>query len=311
MLHREQREIGPRESLLLSAFYVTFGLLFGARVWWQPGAWAGLAYLTVFAVEKTLAMANVFVVTVIFSYFSAPEHYRHQALFRGVLGVVLLRTVEIGPGPAMVRSFDLLLPSSAVFVLVTGVRMQTVAEREREGRAGRGWLVRILERRLPVTREQHAERCFVRPADATTRRSALYAALLFLALVQIEFADPIVAVDSFPAILPITNDPFVVYTSNIFATPGLRVLYFARATMIERSRFPETALVLVFVGGKIVAADLLGIEKVPAAFSLGAVLAILAGGVAYGLRRTCPEPRPAARRNSGSRKTFSGLALSA
>ncbi len=294
VLHRERREIGPRESLMLSAFYVTLGLLFGGWVWWQLGAEAGLAYLTGFAVEKTLAMDNIFVIAMIFSYFAVPARYQHRVLFWGVLGVILLRAVMIGLGAALVEQFSWVLLLFAVFLLVTGAKMLWMDGKE-EVEAGGGRLVRFLESRLPVTRELHGERFFVRLADPATGRSALFATPLFLALVKIEIADLIFAVDSVPAIFAITTDPFIVYTSNIFAILGLRALYFALAAMIERFRYLNTALalVLVFIGGKIIAADLLGIEKVPAAFSLAVTLVILAAGVAYSLWRTRPEPRAA------------------
>lgn len=294
VLHRDRREIGPRESLLLSAFYVTLGLLFGGWVWWQLGSEAGLAYLTGFAVEKTLAMDNIFVIAMIFSYFAVPARYQHRVLFWGVLGVILLRAVMIGLGAALVEQFSWVLLLFAVFLLVTGVKMLWMDGTE-EVEPGGGRLVRFLESRLPVTRELHGERFFVRQADPATGRSALFATPLFLALVKIEVADLIFAVDSVPAIFAITTDPFVVYTSNIFAILGLRALYFALAAMIERFRYLKTALalVLVFIGGKIIAADLLGIEKVPAAFSLAVTLAILAAGVAYSLWRTRPELRAA------------------
>ena len=288
VLHRDNREIGVRESLMLSGLYIALGLGFGGWVWWALGSEPGLNYLTGFVVEKTLAMDNVFVIAMIFSFFAVPRVYQHRVLFWGILGVIVLRAIMIGLGAALVTNFSWVLYIFAAFLVATGVKMLLFAEKERP--VGENPLVRLMKRRLNVTEEHHGERFFVRRPHPVTGRPALFATPLFMALVMIEAADVIFAVDSVPAIFAITTDPFIVYTSNIFAILGLRALYFALAAMIHRFAYLKVALsvVLIFIGSKIFVADLLGIGKIPPAVSLGVTFAILASGVAYSLWRTRP-----------------------
>ena len=299
VLHRENREIGVRESLMLSALYIALGLGFGGWVWWALGAEPGLNYLTGFVVEKTLAMDNVFVIAMIFSFFAVPRVYQHRVLFWGILGVIVLRAIMIGLGAALVTHFSWVLYVFAAFLVATGVKMLLFAEAERP--VGENPLVRLMKRRLNVTEEHHGERFFVRRPHPATGRPALFATPLFMALVMIEVADVIFAVDSVPAIFAITTDPFIVYTSNIFAILGLRALYFALAAMIHRFAYLKVALamVLIFIGSKIFVADLLGIGKIPPAVSLGVTFAILASGVAYSLWRTRPGDGAAAPERAG------------
>ena len=288
LLNRGGRKINVRRSLVLSAFYIALGLGFGGWVWWALGSEPGLNYLTGFVVEKTLAMDNVFVIAMIFSFFAVPRVYQHRVLFWGILGVIVLRAIMIGLGAALVTNFSWVLYIFAAFLVATGVKMLLFAEKERP--VGENPLVRLMKRRLNVTEEHHGERFFVRRPHPVTGRPALFATPLFMALVMIEAADVIFAVDSVPAIFAITTDPFIVYTSNIFAILGLRALYFALAAMIHRFAYLKVALsvVLIFIGSKIFVADLLGIGKIPPAVSLGVTFAILALGVAYSLWRTRP-----------------------
>ena len=288
ILHRENRDIGVRESLMLSALYIALGLGFGGWVWWALGSEPGLNYLTGFVVEKTLAMDNVFVIAMIFSFFAVPRVYQHRVLFWGILGVIVLRAIMIGLGAALVTHFSWVLYIFAAFLVATGVKMLLFTESERP--VGENPLVRLMKRRMNVTEEHHGERFFVRLPHPATGRQVLFATPVFMALVMIEVADVIFAVDSVPAIFAITTDPFIVYTSNIFAILGLRALYFALAAMIHRFAYLKMALsvVLIFIGSKIFVADLLGIGKIPPAISLGVTFAILASGVAYSLWRIRP-----------------------
>jgi tellurite resistance protein TerC len=287
VLHKENREIGARESLALSAGYIGLGLAFGGWVWWYLGPQAGMEYLTGFAVEKALAMDNVFVIAMIFGFFAVPRLYQHRVLFWGILGVIVLRAAMIGLGAAIVSEFSWVLYVFAVFLIATGVKMLVFAEQEYD--VGNNPLLRFMKRRCNVTEEHHGERFFVRlPDPARPDRTALFMTPLFLALALIEVADVIFAVDSVPAIFAITTDPFIVYTSNIFAILGLRALYFALAAMVHRFRYLKYALagVLIFIGSKVFLADLLGINKVPPALSLGITFGILAAGVVLSLLRT-------------------------
>ena len=293
VLHRERREIGVRESLILSAFYIGLGLAFGGFVWWQLGAEAGMNYLAGFTVEKALAMDNVFVIAMIFAFFSVPRLYQHRVLFWGILGVIVLRALMIGFGAAVVAQFSWVLYLFAVFLIATGIKMIVLAEREYD--IGSNPVLRFMRRRFNVTQELHGDRFWVRKSHPVTGKVAWFATPLFLALVMIEMADVIFAIDSVPAILAITTDPFIVYTSNIFAILGLRALYFSLAALVHRFHYLKYALavVLVFIGSKIFVADLLGIQKFPPAVFLGATFAILATGVIWSLWKTRGEsPQP-------------------
>jgi tellurite resistance protein TerC len=285
VLHRKTHVVGIRESFVMSAVYIALGLAFGGFVWWSLGAAAGMAYVTGFAVEKALAMDNVFVIAMIFAYFGVPRLYQHRVLFWGILGVIVLRAVMIGVGAAVVAQAGWVLYIFAAFLIVTGVKLLFAAERSHD--LGGNPLLAWVKRRCNVTEVLHGERFFVRQADAAGRRR-WFMTPLFLALMTIEVADVIFAVDSVPAIFAISTDPFIVYTSNIFAILGLRALYFALAAMVDRFHYLKYALaaVLIFIGGKIFAADMLGLAKIPPAVSLSATFGMLAVGVGYSLWKT-------------------------
>ncbi len=293
ILHKQNKEIGVRESIKLSALYIALGLTFGGWVWWYLGSEAGLAYMTGFVVEKTLALDNVFVIALIFSFLAVPRLYQHRVLFWGILGVIVLRAIMIGVGATLVAEFAWLLYIFAAFLIVTGIKMLVVKEAEPD--VSKNVLVRFMRSRFNVTEEHHGERFFVKKENPKTGRMTWFITPLFMALVMVEVADVIFAVDSVPAIFAITTDPFIVYTSNIFAILGLRALYFALAAMIHRFRYlkPALAIVLIFIGSKIFLADLLGLEKFPAALSLGITFAIIAAGVVWSLLKTRGPQQPA------------------
>lgn len=294
VLHRDDHVIGVKESLWLSAGYIGMGLAFGAWVWWYVGSEAGMQYVTGFLVEKSLAMDNVFVIAMVFAFFAVPREYQHRVLFWGVLGVIVLRAIMIGLGTAIITNFSWVLYLFGAFLVITGIKMLVLANHVFD--IEHNPLLRWLRANLRLTALPHGNLFWVKlPApDArggppSTRPGAplvWWATPLFLALVFIEFVDLVFAVDSVPAIFAITQDPFVVYTSNIFAILGLRALYFALAAMIERFRYLKYALavVLVFIGGKIFAVNLTG--KLPAWISLSVTVGVLAAGVLYSLYRT-------------------------
>ncbi|GJD99270.1 TerC family protein [Methylobacterium isbiliense] len=290
ILHRKTREIGVRESLGMSGLYIALGLAFGGWVWWYLGQEAGMAYLTGFAVEKALAMDNVFVIAMIFAFFSVPRLYQHRVLFWGILGVIVLRAVMIGLGATIVAQASWVLYLFAVFLIATGVKMIVFADRHYD--VGTNPVLAFMRRRFNVTETLHGERFFIRQPAPLTGKPVWFMTPLFLALVMIEIADVIFAVDSVPAIFAITTDPFVVYTSNIFAILGLRALYFALAAMVDRFHYLKYALagVLLFIGSKIFLADLLGLEKFPPALSLGITFGLLAAGVLWSLWKTRDRP---------------------
>ena len=286
VLHRKRREIDVRESLILSALYVGLGIGFGGLVWWQLGETAGVHYITGFVVEKSLALDNVFVIALIFGFFAIPRQYHHRVLFWGILGVIFLRAFMIGVGATLVAEFSWLLYLFAAFLILSGIKMLRVGEKQPD--LSQNAAVKFLRQRFRMTEALHGERFFVHLPDPLNGRLVRHMTPMALALVVIEIADVIFAVDSVPAIFAITPDPYIVYTSNIFAILGLRALYFAMAAILHRFTYLKQALaiLLIFIGSKVFAANLLGLEKFPAIWSLGVTFLILAGGIGYSLWRT-------------------------
>ena len=276
VFHKTDHEIGVGESLRLSAFYITLGVLFSGFVWWQMDLESAKLYLTAFVVEKTLAMDNVFVIALIFSYFAIPRQYQHRVLFWGILGVIVLRGIMIGLGATLVAQYSWILYIFAAFLIFTGIKMLVTDDQHID--ISQNPVLRFLKRRLNVTEGLRGSAFFVQEPDPKSGKLMRYATPLFLALVLVEIADLVFAVDSVPAVFAITTDPFIVYTSNIFAILGLRALYFALAAL------------LVFIGSKIFVADLLGWEKFPANWSLMITFALLAAGVVFSLWKTRGQP---------------------
>jgi tellurite resistance protein TerC len=288
VLHKEDREIGVRESLLLSGGYIVIALIFGSWVWWYMGPESGMNYYTGYFIEKSLSMDNIFVMALIFSYLAIPRLYQHRVLFWGILGVIVLRAIMIGLGAALVTQFSWILYLFGAFLFVTGIKMWMIAEHEPD--ISKNPLLKFLRGHVRVTDTPRGNAFWVWEPDPASGRLVRFATPLFLALVLIECADIIFAVDSVPAIFAITTDPFIVYTSNIFAILGLRALYFALSAMMHRFRYLKyaLALVLVFIGAKIFLVGFIG--KVPPAISLSVTLGLIAGGVLYSLWKTRGEP---------------------
>jgi tellurite resistance protein TerC len=289
VLHKNSKEIEVKESLVLSAGYIGLAVIFGIWVWWYLGAVAGMNYFTGFAVEKSLAMDNVFVIAMIFGFFSIPRAYQYRVLFWGILGVIILRAIMIGVGATIVAQFSWVLYFFAAFLIFTGIKMILFADKEYD--VANNPVLRFMRKHFNVADKLHGEKFFVKLPDPNTGKVVTFMTPLFVALIMIEIADVIFAVDSVPAIFAITTDPFIVYTSNIFAILGLRALYFALAAMVNRFHYLKFALaaVLIFIGGKIFAADLLGIDKIPPAVSLLITFGLLTGGVFYSLWKTRDE----------------------
>jgi tellurite resistance protein TerC len=293
VLHKQDREMGIAESLKLSAFYITIALLFGAWVWAEKGADLGMKYYTGFFIEKALSIDNVFVISLIFTYFAIPRAYQYRALLWGIVAVIVLRGLMIGVGAAVVEQYHWVLYIFAAFLVVTGVKMLFAGDQPMD--VARNPLVRFISRQLRVTPELHGQRFLVRVADAKTGKRVLAATPLLLALVVINLADLVFAVDSVPAIFAIITDTFVVYTSNIMAILGLRALYFALAAMVHRFHYLKyaLALVLVFIGAKILVADLLlGGDKFPPALSLAITFGLILAGILYSLWMTRGQEEP-------------------
>jgi tellurite resistance protein TerC len=286
VLHKDNHQIGVAESLRMSAMYIILGLSFAGFVYWQMGTEPAAQYLTAFVVEKTLAMDNIFVIALIFGFFAIPREYQHRVLFWGILGVIVLRGIMIGLGATLVEHYSWVLYVFAVFLIFTGIKMLFVDEASHDLSGNK--LVQFMRKRFRVTDELHGNSFIVKQPDPRTGKLVRFATPLLLALVMIEIADLVFAVDSVPAVFTITTDPYIVYTSNIFAILGLRALYFALAAILHRFAYLKYALslLLVFIGSKIFIADLMGWEKFPPTWSLGITFAILGAGVVFSLWKT-------------------------
>ena len=284
VLHRKDKELGVGESLILSVFYIAIAVVFGAWVWWSMGATSGMEYFTGYALEKALSIDNVFVISLIFSYFAIPAKYQYRALLWGIIAVLVLRGIMIALGAALVQQYEWVLYIFGAFLIATGIKILIVGEGESD--VSKNPIVRFLSKRMRLTAELHGSRFFVRKPDPQTGKMARFATPLFLALVVINIADLIFAVDSVPAIFAITTDTYIVFTANIMAILGLRALYFALAAMVHRFEYLKYALaaVLVFIGGKIFWNQLVG--KLDPAISLGVTLSLIGGGILFSLWKT-------------------------
>ena len=290
ILHKEDREMGIAESLKLSAFYITIALLFGVWVWIEKGADLGMKYYTGFFIEKALSIDNVFVISLIFTYFAIPRMYQYRALLWGIIAVIVLRGIMIGVGAAVVQQWYWVLYIFAAFLIATGVKMLFAGDSEMD--VAKNPVVRFMSRHMNVTEELHGQHFFVKVPDSKTGKLVTAVTPLFVALVVINLADLVFAVDSVPAIFAITTDTFIVYTSNIMAILGLRALYFALAAMVHRFHYLKyaLALVLVFIGSKIFVSDfLLDGGKFPPVLSLAVTFALIAAGIVYSLWKTRGE----------------------
>jgi tellurite resistance protein TerC len=287
ILHKEDREMGIGESLKLSAFYISIALAFGIWVWIAKGADLGLKYYTGFFIEKALSIDNVFVISLIFTYFAIPRAYQYRALLWGIIAVILLRGIMIGVGAAVVKEYEWVLYIFAAFLVLTGVKMLFQGDQEMD--VAKNPVVRFMNRHFRVTPELHGEKFIVKVPDEKTGKMVRAMTPLLLALIVINLADLVFAVDSVPAIFAITTDTFIVYTSNIMAILGLRALYFALAAMVHRFHYLKyaLALVLVFIGSKIFVSDfLMGGDKFPPLLSLVVTFALIGGGIIWSLWKT-------------------------
>lgn len=308
VLHRDAQAIGVSDSLKMSALYIGLGLAWAVAVYWiyaryagagaldpeiaaadsaQARAWTAVKlYMTGYLVEKTLAMDNVFIISLIFTYFAVPREHQHRVLFWGILGVIVLRAIMIGLGAALVMEFAWVMYLFGVILLATGIKMLVMVDHEPD--IANNPVLKFLKSRMRVTETLHGQAFTVRKPHPQTGKITLFATPLLLCLILVEIADLVFAIDSVPAIFAITPDPFIVYTSNIFAILGLRALYFALAAMVHRFHYLKYALslVLIFIGAKIFLGDWIFDGKVPASISLGVTGGLLAAGVLFSLYKT-------------------------
>jgi len=279
VFHKKDREIGFKESLWMSAFYILMALIFGLWVLYIKGLDSFAEYITGFLVEKSLALDNIFLISLIFSSLSIPLKYQHRVLFWGILGVITLRAIMIGLGAHIIDRFEWVLYIFAAFMIFTGIKMLFISHKPVD--MSKNILLLWLRRHLRITDKLHDEKFFLYQVDPKSKTKKLFVTPLFISLVMVEFIDLVFAVDSIPAIFAITQDAYIVYTSNIFAILGLRALYFALASIIDRFYYLKYALavVLIFIGSKIFIADAFTLTKIPPLLSLTITLTILAAGI--------------------------------
>lgn len=287
VIHKTSKTVRMRDALGWSAFWIFLALLFNVAVYFiyeygtfssllipKPGKEAALQFFTGYLLEKSLSLDNIFVISLIFSYYRIPLKYQQRVLTWGILSATILRGAMILLGIALVHKFAWLLYALGLFLFLTGLKLLFSADKGMNMEKNR--VVQFLSRFFPITHKLDKERFFI------NEKGVWMMTPLFLALAQIEVADVIFAIDSIPAIFAITLDPFIVLTSNVFAILGLRALYFALASMIERFHYLKSslAIILAYVGLKMMVADLYKISNL---WSLLVIVAILAGGVLLSL----------------------------
>jgi tellurite resistance protein TerC len=286
VFHQKAHKVSIREATIWSVVWITLSLLFNVGIYffWDniapasdySNSEAALAFLTGYLLEKSLSVDNIFIFVVIFTYFAVPAIYQHRVLFWGILGALIMRGILIVIGATLLKEFHWIIYVFGAFLIFTGVRM--AIERNEEAHPEKNPVIKLLRRIMPVTENYEGEKFFVR------RLGKLMATPLFLVLLVVESTDLIFAVDSIPAIFAVTDDPFIVYTSNVFAILGLRSLYFLLAGVVDKFHYLKLGLsaVLVFVGVKMVLTD---IYKIPIGLSLAVIASILTISIVASIRR--------------------------
>lgn len=289
VLHRGDRVVRKREAAGWSIVWVTCAMVFSGGVAWGFGADKSLEFVAGYLIEKSLSVDNLFVFLMLFRAFRVPDAYQHRVLFWGVFGAIMLRAIMIALGVGLIRRFEPVILVFAGLLVFSAIQLFLEKEEGDDLDIEHHRLVRWVRKVLPLSERYEGSRFFTRSEDA------LRATPLFLVLVVVELSDVMFAVDSIPAVFGVSQDPFIVYTSNIFAILGLRALYFLLASALAGLRFlkPSLALVLLFVGGKMIAAYF-GVH-VPIGIALGVVGALLGIGVALSLlwpASAGPAPAP-------------------
>ena len=294
VFHRTAHELKRREALGWSAFWIGLAIAFNVGVYMFQGSQKGLEWTTGYVIEKSLSVDNIFVFLMIFSAFAVPAQYQHRVLFWGIIGALVTRMVLIAAGAALLSSFHFIIYIFGAFLIVTGIKFLRDSSTH-VPTVEHNVFVRVAKRFLPVTEGYEGQRLFTR------RNGALFATPLFLVLLVIESTDVVFAVDSIPAIYAVTDDPFIVFTSNVFAILGLRALYFVLSGYMSGFTYlkPALASVLVFVGTKMLLVDF---YKIHPLVSLGVIVTIISVAVIASIaekRRGRPattlQPRVSAR----------------
>jgi tellurite resistance protein TerC len=288
VFHRKAHAVSTREAIIWSIVWISLALLFNGAIYlfWQQfrpdsplsNSEAALQFLTGYLIEKALSVDNIFVFVLIFAYFRVPAAYQHRVLFWGILGALLMRGTMILAGAALIKQFHWIIYVFGAFLIFTGIRM--AFHKNEELHPEDNPLVKLVKRLIPVTKDYRGDKFFVREA------ALLMATPLLIVLLVVESTDLIFAVDSIPAIFAVTEDPFIVYTSNVFAILGLRSLYFLLAGVIDKFYYLKLGLsvVLVFVGVKMLLTDTA--FKIPIGASLGIIALVLTAAIGASLLRT-------------------------
>ena len=281
VLHRRSEKVSLKQAAIWSTIWVVLSLCFAAAIYLTMGRERGLEFLTGYLIEYALSVDNIFVFVLIFTYFNVPEKYQHRVLFWGIIGALVLRGVMIVAGSALVTRFAWTLYIFGAFLVITGIRM-ALQKDETAYNPERDPILRLVRKIIPVTRDYHGKKFFVRepqPRGGTR----LAATPLFIVLLIVDTTDVVFATDSIPAIFAVTRDPFIVYTSNICAVLGLRALYFLLAGIVDKFVYLKLglSLVLVFIGAKML---LEGVFHIPIGISLGVVALVLASSIAASVK---------------------------
>jgi tellurite resistance protein TerC len=282
VFHRKAHEVKVKEALWWSTVWIALALAFNTGIYFFRGEEAALEFLTGYLLEKALSVDNIFVFIMIFAYFRVPALYQHKVLFWGILGALIMRAIFIAAGITLLQHFHWVVYIFGAFLIVTGIKL--AVQQDKEVHPEKNLVLKLFRRFMPVTKNLEGDRFLVKHDG---RRLATP---LLVVLLMVETTDIIFALDSIPAILAITTDPFIVYTSNVFAILGLRALYFALAGIMQMFHYLSYGLaaILVFVGVKMMIMDF---YKLPIGISLGVVAGILAISVILSLLR----PRPMAK----------------
>jgi len=274
VIQRKTHIIKIKEALIWSAIWVILALLFNAFIYFEFGKQKALEYLTGYVLERSLSIDNIFVFVLLFSYFKVPDKYHHKVLFWGVIGALILRAALIAVGSVMVAKFSWIIYIFGAFLLYTGFKM--AFQTDMNIKPDDNFLIKTFRKFFPVTKDYHEGKFFI------YENGKKFATPLLVVLLSIEFTDLVFAFDSIPAIFAITNDPFIIYTSNIFAILGLRTTYFALAGLMHKFHYLQIGLsmILIFIGVKMLIIDL---YKIPIGFSLVVIALILAASVIFSL----------------------------
>lgn len=276
VFHRSAHEVRTKEALTWSLVWVSLALVFNVGLWWMFGEQRALEFLTGYVIEKSLAVDNIFVFIVIFAYFKVPAIYQHRVLFWGILGALVMRALFIGLGAVLLAKFHWVIYIFGGILVVTAIKM--LVQKEGDQDPGDNPAVKLFRRFVPMTQEYRG------PAFLVRENGKWLATPLLLVLVVLEFTDLVFAVDSIPAIFAVTGDPFIVFTSNIFAILGLRAMFFLLAGVMGKFHYLKIGLafVLGFVGFKMLLMD---VYKIPILLSLGIIALILTTSIVVSLLR--------------------------